>query len=49
MKQERLVTEVATAVKLQELGISAKLSPESMAMTDYWARELKENSSVNEY
>ena len=43
MKQERLVTEVATAVKLQELGISAKLSPESMAMTDYWSRELKEN------
>ena len=42
-KQERLVAEVATAVKLQELGISAKLSPESMAMTDYWARELKEN------
>ena len=40
MKQERLVTEVATAVKLQELGISAKLSSESMAMTDYWAREL---------
>lgn len=26
MKQEHLVTEVATAVKLQELGISAKLS-----------------------
>lgn len=43
MKQEHLVTEVATAVKLQELGISAKLSPESMAMTDYWSRELKEN------
>lgn len=43
MKQERLVTEVATAVKLQELGISAKLSSESMAMTDYWSRELKEN------
>lgn len=43
MKQEHLVTEVAAAVKLQELGISAKLSPESMKMTDYWARELKEN------
>ena len=42
-KQERLVVEVATAVKLQELGISAKLSPESMKMTDYWTRELKEN------
>ena len=43
IKQERLITEVATAVKLQELCISAKLSPESMVMTDYWARELKEN------
>ena len=43
IKQERLITEVASAVKLQELGISAKLSPESMVMTDYWARELKEN------
>ena len=45
-KQERLVVEVATAVKLQELGISAKLSPESMKMTDYWTRELKENSCL---
>lgn len=43
MKQERLVVEVASAVKLQELGISAKLSPDSMKMTDYWLRELKED------
>lgn len=42
-KQERLIVEVATAVKLQELGIVAKLSPESMKMTDYWSRELREN------
>ncbi len=42
-KQERFVLEVATAVKLQELGISPKLSPESLQMTDYWERELKEN------
>lgn len=42
-KQERLIVEVATAVKLQELGIAAKLSPESMKMTDYWSRELMEN------
>lgn len=42
-KQERLIVEVATAVKLQELGIAAKLSPESMRMTDYWSRELREN------
>ena len=34
VKQERLVVEVASAVKLQELGISAKLSPDSMKMTD---------------
>ena len=43
LKQERLINEVATAVKLQELGISAKLSSDSMQMTDYWIRELKEN------
>lgn len=43
MKQERLVIEVASAVKLQELGISAKLSPDSLKMTDYWLRELKED------
>ena len=42
-KQERLIVEVTTAVKLQELGIAAKLSPESMKMTDYWSRELREN------
>lgn len=42
-KQERLIVEVATAVKLQELGIAAKLSPESMEMSDYWSRELREN------
>lgn len=42
-KQERLIVEVATAVKLQELGIAAKLSPESMKMTDYWSRELRES------
>ena len=42
-KQERLIVEVATAVKLQELGIAAKLSTESMKMTDYWSRELREN------
>lgn len=46
MKQERLVVEVASAVKLQELGISAKLSPDSMKMTDYWIRELKEDAHL---
>lgn len=42
-KQELLIVEVASAVKLQELGVSAKLSPESLQLTDYWLREMKEN------
>lgn len=42
-KQNRLVVEIASAIKLQELGVSAKLSPASMEMTDYWVREMKEN------
>lgn len=43
MKQERLVVELAKAVKLQELGIPAKLSEDTLAMADFWQRELKEN------
>lgn len=42
-KQELLIVEIASAVKLQELGVSAKLSPESLQLTDYWLREMKEN------
>lgn len=42
-KQNRLVVEIASAIKLQELGVSAKLSPASLEMTDYWVREMKEN------
>ena len=42
-KQNRLVVEIASAIKAQELGIPAKLSSSSMEMTDYWIREMKEN------
>lgn len=42
-KQERLVVEVASAIKMMELGLPGKLSNESMPMVDYWNRELKEN------
>ena len=42
-KYNRLVVEMASAIKLQELGVPAKLSPASMELTDYWAREMKEN------
>lgn len=43
VKYERLVTEMAAGVKMAELGLPARLSKESLAMTDYWQRELKEN------
>ena len=43
MKQELLVVELTAGAKLQELGIPAKLSQESLKMVDYWKRELHEN------
>ena len=42
-RQNALVNELATGVRLLSMGIQAKLSPESMKMVDYWERELKEN------
>lgn len=43
IKQERLVVELASGVKMMELGLPARLSEESVGMVDYWKRELKEN------
>ena len=45
-KQERLVTELAAGVKCLELGIPAKLTPESMNLVEYWSRELKEDCKL---
>ena len=42
-KQERLVVEIASGLKMLELGLPAKLSNESLGMIDYWNKELKEN------
>ena len=42
-KQEQLVGELTAGAKLQELGIPAKLSQDSLKMIDYWKRELHEN------
>ena len=42
-KQELLVREIATAAKIQEMGLPAKLSEEGMKNVEYWIRELKEN------
>lgn len=43
VKQERLVVELASGLKMLELGLPARLGGESPALTDYWTRELKEN------
>lgn len=42
-KQEMLVREVATAAKMQEMGLPGKFSEEAMKNIDYWKREFKEN------
>lgn len=46
VKQERLVVEVASGIKMLELGLPARLSDESLKMVDYWCRELKENPNL---
>ena len=43
LKQERLVLEVASGIKMLELGLPARLSDESLKLVEYWNRELKEN------
>lgn len=46
IKQERLIVELASGVKMMELGLPARLSNESLRMVDFWNRELKENPSL---
>ena len=43
LRYEKLVVEVASAIKIQELGLSGTLDKESMKYRDYWIREFKEN------
>ena len=43
VKKERLITEIASGVKMLELGLPARLSRDSLGMVDYWTRELKED------
>ena len=43
VKKERLITELASGVKMLELGLPARLSKDSLGMVDYWTRELKED------
>jgi antirestriction protein ArdC len=46
MKYEQLVAELASGVKMMELGLPSKLSNDSLSMIEYWIRELKENPSL---
>lgn len=43
MKYEQLVAELASGVKMMELGLPSKLSNDSLPMVAYWTRELNEN------
>lgn len=43
VKQERLIAEIASGIKMLEMGLPARLSDESIKLVDYWNRELKEN------
>lgn len=42
-RYEKLVVEVASAVKMSELGLPARLSPQNIGLVDAWTRELQEN------
>lgn len=46
VKQERLIVEIASGIKMLELGLPAKLSEESLKTVEYWNRELKENPNL---
>ena len=41
--RERLVVELASAVKMNQLGLPAKLSPESIPLVDGWKKSINEN------
>ena len=46
VKYERLVVELASGIKMLELGLPARLSDKSLELVDYWNRELKENPNL---
>lgn len=43
VRYEQLISELASGVKMVELGLPAKLSQDSMRHIDYWTQELQEN------
>ena len=43
VNRERLIVELASAVKMQEMGMAARLSPESQALVPEWTKAMKED------
>ena len=43
--RERLIVELASAVKMNQLGLPARLSPESKGLVDGWKKSLDENGA----
>lgn len=43
VSRERLIVELASAIKMQEMGMTAKLASESHALVPEWTKALKEN------
>lgn len=43
VSRERLVVELASAIKMQEMGMAARLSPESLALVPEWTKAMKED------
>ncbi|RHM98072.1 zincin-like metallopeptidase domain-containing protein [Bacteroides xylanisolvens] len=43
LNRERLVVELASAIKMQEMGMTARLTPESQALVPEWTKAMKES------
>lgn len=43
--RERLIVELASAIKMQEMGMTARLSPESHSLVPEWNKSMKEDPS----
>ncbi len=46
IKREKLIVELASGVKMLQLGLPARLSKDSLNLVDYWNRELKEDPKL---
>ena len=42
-KYERLIAELSSGIKMQEMGLPSKISNDNIQLIDYWQRELREN------